>query len=104
MLPWAERDIDMDNQLRITMPRAAFKARLRKWGNTYGLTVSPSVVRRLKAAEGMELTVEASTEPMRADYSDVAVLHGPDARGSRDHDRLIGEAAEKEAKRWRRRA
>lgn len=87
----AEGYLVLDNPLRITMPKVAFKAKLRRWGNTFGLTVSPKEVARLNAREGTEIFVEASTEGRRPDFSRVAVFRDPDPLLSEKHDDYLAD-------------
>lgn len=74
------------------MAESVIRARIRKWGNTFGIRISRREMRRLKVREGAEVTARVRAEPEPADLSRFPVFRGPDPHGSRDHDRLLAEA------------
>ncbi len=78
------------------------RARLRRWGHTYGLRVSPKEVARLGTREGAELTAVLSTSVGRVRMDDLAVIDDLSEVAAK-HDLYLGEALGQEARRWRRR-
>lgn len=87
------------------MAETTIRAKLRRWGNTYGIAVSPSEVKRLHAKEGQEVTVTIQTELVPNDFSDIAIFH-LGRHASRDHEDLAGAGAaedlEENRRRWHR--
>jgi hypothetical protein len=77
------------------MVESVIKARIRKWGNTFGIRISRREMQRLRVREGAEVTARVTTHPEPADVSRFPVFHGPDPHGSRDHDRVIAESLAK---------
>lgn len=83
------------------MRETIIRAKLRRWGNTYGIAVSPKDVARLHAKEGAEVIARLQLGDAKVDFSDVGILH-LGASASRDHEEGAGASVEEDRKRWRR--
>lgn len=77
------------------MVRATLKGRYMKWGHSYGIRLRRKDAERLAVPAGtdVKVTVDTSAEPF--DVGRIRTFRGPDARGARGHDRVLGEARRK---------
>lgn len=77
------------------MVRATVKGRYLKWGHSYGIRLRKKDAERLAVPAGADVKVTVDTEVEPFDVDQIRTFRGPDARGSRDHDRILGEARRK---------
>ncbi len=83
------------------MREAIVRTRLRRWGNTFGIAVSPKEVERLHAKEGAEVTARIWVGDSTVDFGDAGIFRlGTSA--SREHEEGAGASVEEDRKRWRR--
>ena len=76
------------------MPRVMLRAKLLKWGNSYGVRISKSDVDRLGVRVGDELDVEVLPKRTRVDLSFLRTFR--DGGAGADHDRILDDAAEED--------
>lgn len=69
--------------------------KLLKWGNSYGVRLAKADVEAAGFRVGDELHVQLGGHPARRDLSKMWTFAGPDAHGSRDHDRILNDALER---------
>lgn len=83
------------------MREAIVRTRLRRWGNTFGIAVSPKEVERLHAKEGAEVTARIWVGDSKVDFGDAGIFR-LGASASREHEEGAGASVEEDRKRWRR--
>ena len=83
------------------MRETIVRTRLRRWGNTFGIAVSPKDVERLHAKEGAEVTAKIWIGDSKVDFDDAGIFR-LGASASREHEEGAGASVEEDRKRWRR--
>lgn len=77
------------------MARAILKGRYLKWGHSYGIRLRKKDAERLPVRAGTDVRVIVEPDVGPFDLSEIRTFRGADARGSRDHDKILGEARRK---------
>ncbi|MFQ6107763.1 MAG: hypothetical protein ACE5QF_09320 [Thermoplasmata archaeon] len=72
------------------------KARILKWGNSYGLRIQKADVKRLGLRQGEEVLVRLERRSGPVDLSQLPKFKGGAPDDSLRHDELLGEARRKE--------
>lgn len=76
------------------MPRVMLRARLLKWGNSFGVRISKADVERLGVRVGDDLDVEVLPKRGKVDLSFLRTFH--DGGVGADHDRILDETSDED--------